>query len=126
MRSRNTHRLAGGLGALVTAGALLIPSATAQAADETAAPAPAATLSFPVSTGGAAMKVRNCPHLSCSVVHTFANGTVVPVDCQTTGDTVTGHLGTSNIWDVIANLGYASDTNIGTGFDGFDPNLPRC
>ena len=76
------------------------------------------------------MKVRICAHLSCSVVTSIPDGTIVTVSCQTTGDTVTGHLGTSNIWDRIIGengpIGYASDTNIRTGFDGFDPNLPRC
>ncbi|MFJ6200078.1 hypothetical protein [Micromonospora sp. NPDC092111] len=138
------HRLASLLSLLVavaasvpvaTAAAHAAPAATPQRVAVTQGAGPASgevgitALTFRVSTGGPALNLRSCPRLSCSVDLTVPNGSYVSVSCQTTGDTVTGNLGTSAIWDrVVTGMTYfyASDTNIQSGYDGFHPGLPRC
>ena len=50
----------------------------------------------------------------------------VTIHCQTTGTTVTGTYGTSNIWDRIGSGRYISDAYVYTGYDGFIPGVPRC
>jgi uncharacterized protein YraI len=80
----------------------------------------AAAVTGTVHTSGAALNVRSGPHTSSSVVTTVANGASVSIDCQITGDSVTGTYGTSTIWDHLpAQGGYVSDAYIYTGSDGF-------
>ncbi|MFJ6200077.1 SH3 domain-containing protein [Micromonospora sp. NPDC092111] len=132
------------LGMLATAGTVVALAATPanaapapspaleaqQSAQATVAYRQAVELTFTVSTGGTALNVRSCARLSCGVVTTIPNGTFITVDCQRAGDTVTGNLGTSAVWDRIIGssgpIGFASDTNIRSGYDGFHPGLPRC
>ncbi|MET7997142.1 MULTISPECIES: hypothetical protein [unclassified Amycolatopsis] len=84
------------------------------------APALAADANGTVHTdSGAPLTVRSAPGTGASSVGTIADGTAVVIDCQTTGDTVTGKYGTSNIWDhVAAKGGYITDTYVYTGSDG--------
>ncbi|MEO3742093.1 hypothetical protein [Plantactinospora sp. B5E13] len=132
------RRVSGALAmSLVTGAMYTVASAVPAAADVSASPrqgggvGPAAVeMTFTVSTGGPATNIRSCAQLSCGVVTTISNGTFVTVDCQRRGETVTGNLGTSAVWDRIVAfngpIGFASDTNIRTGYDGFHPGLPRC
>jgi len=66
---------------------------------------------------GAPLTVRSAPSTSATSAGTIADGTAVNIDCQTTGETVTGKYGTSNIWDHVPG-GYITDTYVYTGSDG--------
>lgn len=72
-----------------------------------------------VQTAGDPLNVRRAPTTAATVVRTVANGASVSIDCQTAGQSVTGPLGTSTLWDYIPALGgYISDTYVKTGSDG--------
>lgn len=81
-----------------------------------ATPALAATGTVHTDSGGP-LTVRSAPSTSAASAGTVADGTAVEVDCQTTGETVTGKYGTSNIWDHVPG-GYITDTYVFTGSDG--------
>ncbi len=71
-----------------------------------------------VNTAGAALTVRAAPGTSYDAWSSVADGATVTILCQTTGTTVTGTYGTSNIWDMLSNGGFVSDTYVYTGSDG--------
>lgn len=79
-----------------------------------------------VKTAGSPLNVRSGPGTGYSVVGTVASGTRVTIQCQTTGTTVTGTYGTSNIWDRIGSGRYVADAYVLTGYDSFIPGVPRC
>ncbi|WDZ84956.1 peptidoglycan DD-metalloendopeptidase family protein [Micromonospora cathayae] len=79
-----------------------------------------------VNTSGTALTVRSGPGTGYTAVGTVADGTRVTIQCQTTGTSVTGTYGTSNIWDRIGSGRYIADAYVYTGYDGFIPNVPRC
>ncbi|MEU4565327.1 peptidoglycan DD-metalloendopeptidase family protein [Micromonospora sp. NPDC023956] len=79
-----------------------------------------------VNTAGSPLTVRSGPGTGYSAVGTVADGTRVTIQCQTTGTTVTGTYGTSNIWDRIGSGRFISDAYVYTGSDGFIPGVPRC
>ncbi|MEV4493108.1 peptidoglycan DD-metalloendopeptidase family protein [Micromonospora coxensis] len=79
-----------------------------------------------VNTAGANLTVRSGPGTGHDAVGTVADGTRVTIYCQTTGTSVTGTYGTSNIWDRIGSGRYIADAYVHTGYDGFIPNVPRC
>jgi uncharacterized protein YraI len=106
MRSRIVKR---SVGAVALAVAIVLAGAT---------PALAATGTVHTDSG-VAVTVRSTPSTSGTPVGSVADGTSVTIDCQATGDTVTGKYGTSDIWDhVPATGGYVSDTYVYTGTDG--------
>ena len=67
---------------------------------------------------GKRLAVRSAPSSDSAVRRRLADGSHVRIKCQTTGNTVTGTFGTSNIWDKLAKGGYVSDAYISTGSDG--------
>ncbi|MBF9133265.1 peptidoglycan DD-metalloendopeptidase family protein [Plantactinospora sp. S1510] len=79
-----------------------------------------------VNTAGTALTVRSGPGTGYASVGTVADGAGVTIYCQTTGTTVTGTYGTSNIWDRIGTGRFISDAYVLTGYDGFIPGVPRC
>ncbi|GIF76070.1 M23 family metallopeptidase [Asanoa siamensis] len=79
-----------------------------------------------VNTAGTPLTVRSGPGTSYASVGTVADGTRVTIQCQTTGTTVTGTYGTSNIWDRIGAGRFIADAYVLTGYDGFIPGVPRC
>ena len=79
-----------------------------------------------VNTAGTALTVRSGPGTSYASVGTVADGAGVTIGCQSTGTTVTGTYGTSNIWDRIGTGRFISDAYVFTGYDGFIPGVPRC
>ncbi|MEV0326568.1 peptidoglycan DD-metalloendopeptidase family protein [Micromonospora echinospora] len=79
-----------------------------------------------VNTSGTPLTVRSGPGTGYSSVGTVADGTRVTIQCQTTGTTVTGTYGTSNIWDRIGSGRFIADAYVHTGYDGFIPGVPRC
>ncbi|MER5222663.1 SH3 domain-containing protein [Streptomyces flaveus] len=70
------------------------------------------------------VNVRSGPSTSYAIVGRLSAGTRVTIYCQTPGQTVTGPMGTSNIWDRIGSGRYISDTYVRTGSDGYV--APRC
>ena len=89
-------------------------------------PAAAASASVSASvwnTGGENLYVRSSPSTSAAIVASLTPDQSVTVDCQTTGPTING----TSIWDHLpAYGGYATDAYLYTGYDGWDPDLPRC
>ncbi|MGB2570197.1 peptidoglycan DD-metalloendopeptidase family protein [Micromonospora citrea] len=79
-----------------------------------------------VNTAGANLTVRSGPGTGYDAVGSVADGAKVTIYCQTTGTSVTGTYGTSNIWDRIGSGKYIADAYVYTGYDGFIPNVPRC
>ncbi len=74
-------------------------------------------------TDGDNLNVRTSPSTTATIVASLAPDQTVTIDCQTTGPTVNG----TSIWDHLpAYGGYASDAYLYTGYDGWDPDLPRC
>ncbi len=71
-----------------------------------------------VKTSAASLSVRKGPGTSYGKVGTVAKGTKVNISCQTTGSSVKGTYGTSNIWDKIGTGRFVSDAYIYTGSDG--------
>jgi hypothetical protein len=71
-----------------------------------------------VNTNGADLNVRSGPGTTYSIVGQLADGSKVSIICQTTGTTVTGTYGTSNIWDKIGTGKFVPDAYIYTGADG--------
>ncbi|MEU1871786.1 uncharacterized protein YraI [Streptomyces ambofaciens] len=85
--------------------------------------AAAALSSYPVAPGYR-LNVRSGPGTNYSVVRVLAEGSRVTINCQRTGERVSGPYGTSNIWDNIGGGQYVSDAYIRTGSDGYV--APRC
>jgi murein DD-endopeptidase MepM/ murein hydrolase activator NlpD len=79
-----------------------------------------------VNTSGTPLTVRSGPGTGYDPVGTVADGTRVTIACQTTGTTVDGTYGTSNIWDRIGTGRYIADAYVLTGYDGYIPGVPRC
>ncbi|WP_242109189.1 M23 family metallopeptidase [Luteimonas aquatica] len=71
-----------------------------------------------VNTSGANLNVRSGPSTSYSVVGSLADGAKVTISCQTTGQSVTGTYGTSNLWNRIGSGRYIPDAYTYTGSDG--------
>jgi cell wall-associated NlpC family hydrolase len=61
-----------------------------------------------VVASGATLKVHSQPSTASSTLYSLANSAVVDITCSTTGDSVSGSQGTTNIWYQIASNGYAS------------------
>lgn len=101
---RRSAMLAGLTGALLMVGA---------------AHAEAATLRYYPVAPGYQVNVRSGPGTGYSVVRVLPEGSMVHIYCQTSGTTVTGPYGTSNIWDNISNGQYISDAYVNTGSDGY-------
>ncbi|GAA3816127.1 hypothetical protein GCM10022206_63100 [Streptomyces chiangmaiensis] len=107
---------------------ILLTSAAAGAllmvlgASPTASAQPAA-ISYPVAPG-VRLNVRSGPGTGYSIVSVLPEGAKVRVYCQTSGTTVSGYYGTSNIWDNIGNGEFVSDAYVNTGSDGYI--APRC
>ena len=81
-----------------------------------------------LATAGAAMaapayvtsnvNVRSGPGTGYSIVGSLNDGAGVSISCQTTGTSISGTYGTSNIWDKIGSGRYVPDAYIYTGSDG--------
>ncbi|WP_329255349.1 SH3 domain-containing protein [Streptomyces sp. NBC_01478] len=70
------------------------------------------------------VNVRSGPGTGYTIVRVLAEGSQVPIYCQTPGTTVTGYYGTTNIWDNIDDGEYISDAYVNTGSDGYV--RPHC
>lgn len=81
--------------------------------------AAAASVTYYSIAPGVRLNVRSGPGTSYSIVRVLAEGSKVPIYCQTSGTTVTGPYGTTNIWDNIGVGEYVSDAYVHTGSDGY-------
>ncbi|UVS78774.1 hypothetical protein [Actinokineospora sp. UTMC 2448] len=77
-----------------------------------------------VSTAGEPLNVRESASTSAPLKGLAANKAKVIVECHVVGETVTGPLGTSDIWDRIGPDHYVSDTYLMT--DSEEPVAPLC
>ncbi|NJP48242.1 CHAP domain-containing protein [Actinacidiphila epipremni] len=99
--------------AAVVAGIAVVPALSASAS----------VGAYVWGTDGDNLNVRASASTTAAVVASLAAGQSVTIDCQTTGPTVNG----TSVWDHLpAYGGYATDAYLYTGYDGFDPGLPRC
>ncbi|MEU9706614.1 peptidase [Streptomyces sp. NPDC047981] len=73
---------------------------------------------YPVAPGYR-VNVRSGPGTQYRIVRTLGLDARVPINCQTTGERVSGPYGTTNIWDCIAAGEFISDAYVKTGSDGF-------
>ncbi len=78
----------------------------------------AAAAGYPI-VGTSTVNGRSGPGTSYQIVKTYRPGQTVSIVCQTPGETITGPLGTSNIWDKTADGAFVSDTYVRTGSDGY-------
>ncbi|MFJ3663021.1 peptidase [Streptomyces sp. NPDC090119] len=90
----------------------------AQADAAPSAPATASAGRYPVAPG-VSLDVRSGPGTGYGVVRVLPAGSSVTISCQTTGTTVSGYYGTSNIWDNIGSGEFVSDAYVHTGSDGY-------
>lgn len=103
--------------AAVAAGTVVVPAVAASAS----------VSAYVWNTGGEVLYVHSAVSTTAPVVASLAPDQSVTVDCQTTGPTVDGPDGATSIWDHLpAYGGYATDAYLYTGYDGWDPDLPRC
>lgn len=102
-----------------TAAALIaVTAGSALVAAPLAAAAPVAA-NGTVQTAGDPLNVRRAPTTAASVVGKVADGATVSIDCQTTGNRISGPLGSTTLWDYVPALGgYVSDSYVQTGSDG--------
>ncbi|WP_158886925.1 hypothetical protein [Amycolatopsis anabasis] len=77
-----------------------------------------------VTTAGDPLNVRASASTSAAIKGFAANYAQVIVECYVEGDSVTGPLGTSRIWDRIGPGHYISDTYLKTGSN--SPVAPKC
>lgn len=70
------------------------------------------------------VNVRSGPGTSYSVVRQAYDGDVIQISCTARGSTVTGPLGTTDLWDRMPDGGYISDAFVDTGTS--DPVAPPC
>nr|WP_239562728.1 hypothetical protein [Saccharothrix algeriensis] len=77
-----------------------------------------------VTTAGDPLNVRAGASTTAAVKGLAANRARVVVECHVEGESVTGPLGTSTIWDRIGPDHYVSDTYLRTGSD--EPVAPKC
>jgi uncharacterized protein YraI len=78
----------------------------------------ASAAGYPV-VGTSNVNARSGPGTSYQIIKTYKPGTTISIVCQTPGETITGPLGTSNIWDKTSDGVYVSDTYVKTGSDGY-------
>ncbi|MEH6420741.1 peptidoglycan DD-metalloendopeptidase family protein [Pseudomonas sp. CGJS7] len=74
-----------------------------------------------IKTSGTALNVRSGPGTGYSVIGSLANGTVVNIRCQKTGESISGTFGTSNLWNNVGPSGsdqYVPDSYVLTGASG--------
>ncbi|MFC6593963.1 NlpC/P60 family protein [Kitasatospora paranensis] len=84
-----------------------------------------ASTSAPSSAGYLAktdLNGRATTQVSAPAVKVYPGGSTIRITCQAIGENAYG----SNIWDKTTDGLWVTDYYVKTGFDGFDPGLPRC
>jgi len=82
-----------------------------------------AQVTYPVAPGFQ-LNVRSGPGTNYAIVRVLPLNARVPINCQTSGTTVSGYYGTTNVWDNIGSGEFVSDAYVLTGSDGYVS--PRC
>ncbi|MEU4671042.1 hypothetical protein AB0F91_24435 [Amycolatopsis sp. NPDC023774] len=77
-----------------------------------------------ITTVGAPLNLRESPSTSAAIKGVAAPYARVPIECSVPGESVSGALGTSAIWDRVGPDLYVSDTYVKTGAGG--PVAPIC
>jgi surface antigen len=78
-----------------------------------------------VSWTGSCLNVRTGPGSGYAAITCLSDGTWVNIDCQTTGDWVSGPWGWTNVWDHLPDYGgYVTDAYVDTGSSGYV--APQC
>jgi len=67
------------------------------------------------NVGSSTLNVRSSPSSNSALVATFGSNAELNIDCQTTGENVSGLSGTTNTWYHIAGRGFASGAFVNTG-----------
>lgn len=110
-----------------TAAALLLMAAcadqpTAPEAARTPAPAGAkpSELLLPTNVSatmapGGPFNTRSGPSTGFAVTGSVGGSSAITIVCTSTGQSVAGYYGTSNIWDRLSNGSYVADANVYTG-----------
>ncbi|NJC74376.1 SH3 domain-containing protein, partial [Planosporangium thailandense] len=68
-----------------------------------------------VDSGSTPLNIRTAATTSASVVGQLRTGTQTTLVCQVTGQTISGRVRTTNLWDKIADGRYVSDAYIRRG-----------
>lgn len=86
------------------------------------------TGTYPIAwTGGGAQPMSGPSTGSGADGGVVADGTLVSLACETTGDTVTDSAGfTSNLWDQLSSGGYVPNVDLDTQVNGATPGVPAC
>ncbi|MCX5332387.1 MULTISPECIES: hypothetical protein [unclassified Streptomyces] len=103
---------------LLKRGSLVLTSTAAAFLTVLGVASEAAAAGYPV-VGTSNVNARSGPGTSYQIIKTYKPGTNISITCQTPGETITGPLGTSNIWDKTSDGVYVSDTYVKTGADGY-------
>jgi murein DD-endopeptidase MepM/ murein hydrolase activator NlpD len=106
MKRRHQRRTA----LLVLAAASMLGSLVTGTAPAVAAVAPVAAGT--VKTGGTALNMRLGPTSASALVRAVPNGSRVGIACQVLGQTVTGTVRTTRVWDRLTNNYFISDAYI--------------
>ncbi|MER7050204.1 peptidase [Streptomyces jumonjinensis] len=80
--------------------------------------APDTAKRYPVAPGYR-VNVRSGPGTDYRLVRVLSYGARVPINCQKSGERISGPYSTTAIWDCIANGEYISDAYVQTGSDGY-------
>lgn len=67
---------------------------------------------------GGPYNLRSGPGTGYEVTGSRDGNVSVTITCTTRGESVSGHYGTSRVWDKLANGSWITDTNVYTGTDG--------
>lgn len=135
----HSGRVRGRIGVLATVvavGMLTVVPAASAATPDTPAPTPAGDAGHSAAQMAAAsatvhkfpaladLKGRSGPSLTSKTLkdNAYRKGALVPVTCQIAGGEAYG----SKIWDKTSDGYYVTDVYVKTGYNGFDPNVPRC
>jgi hypothetical protein len=101
------------------------PATPASSSPASSSPGPSGKL-YAVTT---ATNLRSAPNTEASVTMTIPAGTLVGVQCKTTGEAVTGPWGTDPYWDQVVvdgSQGYLTDEYVNTQSDETNGLIPNC
>ena len=56
----------------------------------------------------------------------LSDGDYVSIECETSGETVTSSVATTDIWERLSDGSYLPNAFIETGVNGWTPGVPRC
>lgn len=82
---------------------------------------------YEVAWTGIGIYPRSAPSMDADHVGVaLSDGASVSITCETTGDSVTSDITTSDIWEKLDDGTYVPNAFVDTGVDGFTPGVPSC